>query len=123
MTRSQQQYLQDILEAMEHAEQFVEGMTFEELEGDLRTQYALQRAFEIIGEATKQLDPEVREAYSEVPWKKMAGMRDVLIHGYFAVRLEVVWNTVHERFARIKPQLRQILNELSESSGSSEQGN
>lgn len=63
MSRSQEQYLRDIIDAMEATESFVEGMSFEESEADQRTQFALQRAFEIIGEATKQLDDEFRDPY------------------------------------------------------------
>ena len=114
MSRSQQQYLQDILEAMEAAESFVEGTTFEELKEDQRTQFALQRAFEIIGEATKQLDGSLRERHSDIPWQEMAGMRDVLIHGYFAADLKIIWDTIRERFPQEKPRIRKILEELAE---------
>jgi uncharacterized protein with HEPN domain len=72
MSRSQRQYLHDIIEAMEGAERFVKGMQFEDLEGDLEKQYALQRAFEIIGEATKQLSDDLRTRYPDVPWSDMA---------------------------------------------------
>jgi uncharacterized protein with HEPN domain len=110
--RSQRQYLQDILEAMRAAERFMEDVRFEDLEDNLEKQYALQRAFEIIGEATKQLDPALRKRYPEVPWGDMAGMRDVLIYKYFAVHLETVWDTIHHRFPPIQTQLLHILDEL-----------
>lgn len=112
MSRSQKQYLFDILAAIEDAQEFVEGMSFEELEEDRRTQYALQRAFEIIGEATKQIEDSVREQYPNVPWRKMAGMRDMIVHEYFAVNLEVVWETVYEDLPRVYPKLQEICEEL-----------
>jgi len=114
VSRRDRQYLQDILDAMEAAESFVENVSFEELEDDQRTQFALQRAFEIIGEATKQLSEEVRDQYPSIPWRDIAGMRDKLIHEYFAVNLEIVWKTVHKDFPRVRPKIQQILVELSE---------
>lgn len=110
--RSQRQYIQDILEAMEAAESFVEGVSREELETDIEKKFALQRAFEIIGEATKQLDDSIRDEYPEVPWDSMAGTRDILIHEYFAVDLSVVLRTVREDFPRDKKHLRRILSDL-----------
>lgn len=64
--RSQRQYIQDILEAMAAAEDFVEDVEFEDLEGDLEKQFALQRAFEVIGEATKQLDPSIHDRFPRI---------------------------------------------------------
>lgn len=96
---------------MEAAESFVEDMTFPDLEEDRRTQFALQRAFEIIGEATKQLDDSLRARHPSVPWQKMAGMRDMLIHGYFAVDLEIVWDTIHERLPKEKRRIQKVLAE------------
>lgn len=112
MSRSQKQYLLDILKAMDDARGFVEDVTFEELESDHRTQYALQRAFEIIGEATKQVDDSIRARYPHVPWRKTAGMRVMLIHKYIAVNLKVVWDTVYDDFPGVQPRLREILDEL-----------
>ena len=111
--RSQRQYIRDILEAMEAAESFVEDVRFEDLEGDPERQFALQRAFEVVGEATKHLDLELRKRYPDIPWDDMAGMCDVLIHEYFAVDLEVVWDTIQNRFPRVRPQLRDLLDDFS----------
>lgn len=116
MSRSQKQYLLDIVEAMEDARAFVEDRTQERLKNDRRTRYAVQRAFEIIGEATKHLDDDFRAEYDDVPWDDMAGMRDMLIHEYFAVDLTVVWDTIHERFPKVEPRLREILEALPDES-------
>jgi uncharacterized protein with HEPN domain len=97
---------------MDAAEQFVEGVVFEDLEEDIEKQYALQRAFEIIGEATKPLNRDLRERYADVPWADMAGMRDVITHQYFAVQLETVWRTVRKRFPQLQERLQRILDEI-----------
>ena len=112
--RSQRQYIQDILEAMEAAETFVAEVSLKELEENLEKKLALQRAFEIIGEATKQVDPSLRDRYPNVSWDQMAGMRDILIHEYFAVDLEVVLRTVREDFPRDKKALRRVLDDLGD---------
>jgi uncharacterized protein with HEPN domain len=89
-------YIEDILIAARKAEQFVEGCDYENFETDSMRQAAVIRQLEIIGEAVKCLTEEFRYKHSEVPWKKMAGMRDVLIHGYRRVNIPDVWRTVKE---------------------------
>ena len=75
-------YLKDISESIESIEKFVEGMTQEQFENDDKTSSAVIRKFEIIGEASKFIPEVIRNKYSEIPWKEMAGMRDKLIHAY-----------------------------------------
>ncbi len=111
MSREFEDYLRDILEAMQKAEDFVEGLSFEEFASDDKTFYAVVRALEIIGEATKKLPTTLRKKYPAIPWKEMAGMRDILIHDYFGVEVETVWVTVKERSPEIKPLIQNVLEE------------
>lgn len=105
-------YLSDILEAMVKIEEFVEGLNFENFNGDDKTVSAVIRKFEIIGEATKQIPEEIRRSSSQIPWKEMAGMRDRLIHFYFGVDHKLVWTTIKERVPKVKPLIKKILEEL-----------
>jgi uncharacterized protein with HEPN domain len=97
---------------MEAAEKFVNNWTFEEFTEDLKTQFAVIRALEIIGEATKNIPSEVREKYPSVQWKDLAGIRDKLVHAYFGVNLEMVWLSVKEGIPETKPDIKNILDEM-----------
>ena len=83
-------FVEDIINTMNKATMFVEGMSYEEFTQDEKTVFAVTRALEIIGEAAKNIPDDVREAYPEIPWRGMAGMRDKVIHEYFSVDLRVV---------------------------------
>jgi uncharacterized protein with HEPN domain len=83
-------YLRDISDAIEKIGKFTEGMDSEGFTADDKTVYAVTRALEIIGEATKKVPTTIRERYPQVPWREMAGIRDKLIHEYFGVNLEVI---------------------------------
>ncbi|NCO51247.1 MAG: DUF86 domain-containing protein [Deltaproteobacteria bacterium] len=89
-----QDYLIDILDAMDKAVSFVKGMEYVVFRADDKTLYAVIRTLEIIGEATKKIPNDLRNKAPGIPWKLLAGMRDKLIHDYFGVSSEVVWNTV-----------------------------
>ena len=114
MKRTQLQFITDILDAMTHAESFISELSLEDLENDVRTQWALERAFGIIGEAAKKIDPELKDQYPELPWRDIAGMRDFLVHGYWMVNLEIIIDTIRIDFPKHKPIFGQILRELQE---------
>ena len=96
-------YLADILGAIVEVEEFVSGMTYEEFAADKKTANAVIRSLEVLGEATKHVPATFRHKHSEIPWGKMAGMRDVLIHDYMGVDLKTVWKVAQERLSEIKP--------------------
>ena len=108
--------LQDIVATIDLAEQFVAGLTFTDFENDSKTVFAVIRAIEVIGEAVKSIPQSLRDQYPEIPWRGFTGMRDKLIHGYFGVDLEVVWDTVQQDLPILRPVVTQILNDLSKNS-------
>lgn len=102
-------YLEDIVDAMEKSQLLIADVSFADFVADFRIHFAVTRALEIIGEATKRLPALLREEYPDVPWREMAGMRDRIIHGYDAIDLGIVWNTVTRRIPIVKLQIEQIL--------------
>ncbi len=105
-------WLEDIHQAVERIEQYIAGLSWQDFLQDTKTQDAVIRNLEVIGEAVKQLSPNVREAYPEVPWRAMAGLRDRLIHHYFGLNLEILWHVVTQELPMIKQQIRRILGRL-----------
>ena len=85
--RTDDEFLSDIREALQRIASYVTAMTFDSFEADLKTQDAVIRNLEILGEATKGLSEEFRAKYASVPWRSMAGARDRLIHHYFGTNL------------------------------------
>ncbi|MFQ5708291.1 MAG: DUF86 domain-containing protein [bacterium] len=102
-------YLEDILEAMEKAQGFISNMSYEEFAEDAKTAFAVVRALEIVGEAAKNIPTKIRKQNPAIPWKDMAGMRDTLIHDYFGVDLRTVWLTVTDKIPEIKPLIHKTL--------------
>src|SRR5438105_1665248 len=95
-------YLLDIADSIEKAEKFMEGFTLRDLREDQKTQFAVVRAFEIIGEATRSIPSSLKNAHKDIPWKDMTTMRNKLIHEYFGVNVVVVWKTVKEDLPDLK---------------------
>lgn len=98
-------YLQDILDAVEAIRSFVNEMDFAQFCEDDKTSSAVIRKFEIIGEAAKNIPLNIRQCNPHIPWSEMAGMRDKLIHAYFGVDYQLVWQTIKNRLPGIYDQI------------------
>lgn len=94
MKRNLLLFLSDILENIKDIEEFSKNMSKEDLSTDKLKQKAIIRSIEIIGEAIKNFPESFREKYPDIPWKDLSGFRDVMIHGYFKVDLNIVWKAV-----------------------------
>ena len=105
-------YLEDIIEAMNRAEEFIGNIAIEDFAKDQKTVFAVVRALEIIGEAVKNIPENVKTAYPQVPWRSMAGMRNKLIHEYFGVKLELIWKTAKKKIPPLKPIFQKILQDM-----------
>ncbi len=104
--------LRDILKAISAIDGFVEGVNFEDFKNNDEKSSAVIRKFEIIGEATKGLPENLKEKHPEIPWKEMAGFRDKLIHFYFGIKHELVWQALKKRLPQIKSLLQKILEDM-----------
>lgn len=96
-------YLDDIVTAIADVEAFTNGMSYEMFAADKKTVNAVIRCLEVLGEASKHVPAAFRNKHSDIPWNKMAGMRDVLIHDYMGVDLKTVWKVAQERLLELKP--------------------
>ena len=104
MSRDFEQRLEDIIESCDRVASYISGYDLAKFEEDCKTQDAVIRQFEIIGEAVKHLPEDLKLQEPDIPWRQFAGFRDVLAHSYFAVDLSVVW----EAAAQFAPRLREV---------------
>lgn len=110
--RSDFEYLQDIFDSANRIRKYVKGYTYKNFSEDLKTQDAVLRNFEIIGEAAKHLSKDVRGKYPQVSWSRVAKLRDRLIHHYSGINLDIVWGIVEESLPRLSDQILDILKQM-----------
>jgi len=110
MPRAFKVYLQDILDAIEKIEAYTAGMGHEEFVDDSKTIDAVLRNLEVIGEAAKCIPESARQQHLKIEWRKIAGLRDILIHHYFGVNLEIVWDILQNELASLTEGVQEILN-------------
>ena len=112
MKRIFSDYIRDILEECLYLMRRAKNLKLEDFLQDEDFKRASIRSLEIIGEASKKIPKEVREKYSSIPWKEMAGMRDKLIHEYFGVNYFVVYETIKRDIPELKSKIENVLKEL-----------
>lgn len=111
MKRRYDLYLQDILDAIDRVQGYVSVMSLPALKKDIKTVEAATRALEIMGEAVSQLDENVKKRYPEVSWQRIKDFRNVIVHQYWQVDVEILWTIVKEKLPPLREQIQQVLKE------------
>ncbi|MCK4738327.1 MAG: DUF86 domain-containing protein [Deltaproteobacteria bacterium] len=109
MPRDYRVYLDDILEATAKIKDYISGVNLEGLSADSKTLDAVIRNLEVIGEAVKKIPNEVRVKYPLVEWKKMAGLRDILIHEYYGIDVNIIWDIIQNKLPVLEVEIKKIL--------------
>lgn len=111
MQREYRVYLDDILESAERIEKYTKGIKYEDFEKGSIFIDAVVRNLEVIGEAVKNLPQDLKQKYPEVEWKKIAGLRDILIHEYFGIDTKIIWDIISNKLPALKNSVRKIVAE------------
>lgn len=111
MHRTFLHYLHDIHEAAGRIRKYTAGMSIQEFSSDKKTQDAVIRNFEIIGEATKNLPVDLRDRYPAVEWRQVAGLRDVIAHRYYRVDVDILWEIIQKKIPVLRREIGKILKE------------
>ncbi|MCX9083761.1 MAG: DUF86 domain-containing protein [Candidatus Methanoperedens sp.] len=115
--RGNDELVEDIFEATRRLEIYSQDKEYGGFLEDLKTQDAVIRNFEIIGEAAKNITDDFKEKYPDIPWKDLAGIRDKLIHHYFGVNLEIVWYILKDDLPLLKDEIKRILEKKMSNKG------
>src|SRR3989344_4318779 len=107
-------YLDDILESIEKIETYTQTISEEEFSRNTEVQDAVLRRLAIIGEAVKHLPEDLKAKYKQIPWKEIAGARDIFVHEYFGIKMERIWKTIQKDLPKLKQLVKELLDKESE---------
>ncbi|MGB8645299.1 MAG: DUF86 domain-containing protein [Anaerolineae bacterium] len=116
MSRSYRLYLQDMFDATQRISEYSQHMDFQDFLGNRMAYDAILRNLEIIGEAAKNVPTEVRQRYPQVEWRRIAGLRDIMAHTYYALDDETIWDIVENQVSELYEQVSKILEGKSKES-------
>ncbi|MBU1159894.1 DUF86 domain-containing protein [Patescibacteria group bacterium] len=108
MIRKNLDYINDIIDSIASIERFINDIDFDNFKNDEKTIYAVIRALEIIGESAKNISEDIKKKHTEIPWKNISGTRDKLIHEYFGVNKNVVWDTIKKDLPDLKEKIEKL---------------
>lgn len=109
--RSDSDFVADMLEAVERISAYIASLDYDDFLSDTKTQDAVIRNLEVIGEAAKNVSTGIRQQHSDIPWQSMAGVRDRLIHDYFGVNIDIVWEIATNELPAVGKSLNRIAGE------------
>lgn len=108
MPRDYKVYLDDIIEAIERIRDYTTGISFETFFNDLKTVDAVNRNLAIIGEAANRIPEEIKDKYPNIEWYGIIGLRNILIHDYFRVDLEIIWDIIENKLSLLDKQVKEM---------------
>lgn len=112
MSRNLRLYLSDILTSIGKIERYTAGMSYEQLIADELTFDAVVHNLQIIGEAVKNIPPEIRARYPQVEWRKISGLRDIIAHAYFTIDDQIVWDIIQNKLSDLHNNIEQIISDV-----------
>jgi uncharacterized protein with HEPN domain len=110
MPRDYKQQLDDILQAIAFIREYVQDMDYEAFDADRKTQHAVIRNLEVIGEAARVVPDEIKEETEEIEWHKIIALRNILIHEYFGINLKIVWDVIQNKLDAVESACRRLLS-------------
>jgi Uncharacterized conserved protein len=112
--RTYKLFVEDVLEAMDKIERYINGLTYETFVKNEIVVDAVIRNLEIIGEASRNIQEDVREKYPDIPWKRMIGLRNIAVHEYFGVDLGIIWEIITRNLPETRPEITAMLKSFKE---------
>ena len=112
MKREISLFIDDISESIKLIEKYSNNLSKKEIDNSQETKDAIVRRFEVIGKAAKNIPEDFRKKYPKIPWKKIAGLRDVIIHSYFNIDLDIMWNIIKKDIPELEENIEKIKKDL-----------